>query len=839
MSRTTLRDRILELLRSPGARPMNKSELAQSLDLPTSARPLLRKELAVLEQEGKISAGKKGRYEISSSNNNQLRGSIKFTPKGDAWFFPDAGDAENHATGHDLEQLSRVKVPRRDTGTALDGDRVLISLVRPKPSPRDFRRQRSKPSEAAEEPDLQARVEKIISRRSGKIVGTYQTKGKLAWIQCDDAAISGNVELVGDTTARPGQMVVGHIEQWQNDTPYARIIEVLGWPGDAGVDILAIIHKNGIRTSFPDDVLAEARGFGDSVDPGEIPHREDWRDRIVITIDPADAKDHDDAIWVSRTENGWQLAVHIADVSHYVKPRTPLDKEAIERGNSTYLVDRVIPMLPVELSNGLCSLKPDVDRFTKCAVMDVNRQGKVIKSRFCNALIHSQAKLSYEQAQTILDGGKAPKGSIKGLEAMVKEAWAMASKMRARRFADGALDLEMPEIRVRLDDEGNATKIENVVHTESHQLIEECMLAANESVARILRVRNKPTIYRIHEQPDEGRLVDYGETAKAFGYNFGDLTNKNHIQKLLDAAKGAPDEHAIKIGLLKSLKRAAYSPDPLGHYGLSKADYCHFTSPIRRYADLIVHRSLQPFLDNPPKQQDKTPKQTELHEIARHISDTERASADAENESKNIKLLEYLEHTMKLAEPVHFNGLITEVRPMGLMVEATDISTRGVIKREDLGEGWRVEPRYDRVVHRDGRRLLMGQRIKLEVANIDHERRFVDFRLVDDGSPGDGAKGTPQEKSRGSRKRPTDATGTRRPQKEKAKTSSPRGKKPKATAAPPAKKKSKKPQSSEAEAPSRYADTPNSGGTESSWKAGKTAGSSRRSRKLAHKRRRK
>jgi len=737
MSKPSLRDRILELMRSPDARPMNKSELARALELPSEKRAALRQELAALEKEGLLRPGKKSRYEVPATNRNQLRGSIKFTPKGHAWFFPDAGDPDNHATGHDLSHLSRLYVPRHATGTALDGDRVLISLQQPRPSARDYRRQRKQgASRQAEEPELRARVEKVLDRRSGKLVGTYRTKGKRAWVQADDPAVDGSVDLVGDTTARPGQLVVVQLEQWQHKTPRGRIIEVLGWPDEAGVDILAIIHRNGIRTSFPEEVLAEARAFAGEVDPAEIPHREDWRERLVITIDPADAKDHDDAIWVEKTRDGWRLGVHIADVSHYVKPRTPLDKEAASRGNSTYLVDRVVPMLPVELSNGLCSLKPDVDRLTKCAVLEVNRQGKVFKSRFCNAVIHSRAKLSYEQAQAILDGKAAPKGSEKGLAPMVREAWKMAARMRRRRFDSGALDLEMPEIRVLLDDQGNATKIEEVVHTESHQLIEECMLAANESVARILKVRNKPAIYRIHEEPDFNKLHDYGETAKAFGYNFGDLTNKDHIQELLDAAKGRPDEHAIKIGLLKSLKRAAYSPEPLGHYGLSKTDYCHFTSPIRRYADLIIHRALQPFLDNPPKPTDKTPGQGELYEVARHISDTERASADAENESKNIKLLEYLEHTMSLDEPVRFEGLITEVRSMGLLVEATEISTRGLVKREDLGEGWRIEASYDRAVHRDGRRLLMGQKVQLEVARIDHERRFVDFRIAGEGSGG-------------------------------------------------------------------------------------------------------
>ena len=724
---------------------MNKSDLVRSLKVPLKLRSELRKELKALEKSGDIVLGNKNRYQTPSSKGDQLRGTIKFTPKGDAWFFPDQANAENKASGLDLEKNSRLLVPRRVSGNSLDGDRVLATLYQARPDARDFRRNRDA------EPETRAKVENVIDRRSGKVVGIYkQSQNKKHWwVTADDPAVSGDVNITSDTTARPGQMVVVEIDNWNDSKPSGRIIEVLGWPGDAGVDILAIIHRNGIRTSFPDEVLRDARKFGDEVDPKEVKRREDWRDRLVITIDPADAKDHDDAIWVKKTDNGWQLAVHIADVSHYVKPRSSLDKEAIERGNSTYLVDRVIPMLPVELSNGLCSLKPDVDRLTKCAVLDVNRQGKVIKSRFCDAVINSQSKLSYEQAQEILDGKPAPKGSHKDLVNMVKEAWAMASRMRKKRFDDGALDLEMPEVRVRLNDEGQADRIEKVIHTASHQLIEECMLAANEAVAKIIKIRNKPAIYRIHEEPEAGRLQEYGEVAKAFGYSFGDLTNKRHIQELLDAANGKPDEHAIKIGLLKSLKRAAYSPDPLGHYGLSKNDYCHFTSPIRRYADLIIHRALQPFLDNAPKHPDKTFGQAELHDIARHISDTERASSDSENESKNIKMLEYLDVCSKADKPVIFEGLITEVRSMGLMVEATDIGTRGVIKREDLPQGpWRFEQSQSRLVGPGGRQFQMGQRIQMEVSNIDHERRFVDFKISGEAvGSGDGRSRGPDRRS--------------------------------------------------------------------------------------------
>lgn len=776
MSPAPLRDRLLELMNKPGYTPMNKSELSRTLEISSTDRPKLRKILQSLEKEDLIVAGRKGRYESTESEAGLLRGAIKFQPNGHAWFFPEPGNPENVATGHDLEKLSRIFTPRRHAGNALDGDRVLVSLREPRLSAKQYRRNRSRGGiPEGDDPEVHAIVEKIIERRSGKMVGTYQKGGKKGWVKADDSAYQGSIELIGDSTARPGQIVVVQIENWQHKTPHGRIIEVLGWPGDAGVDIMSIIHRNGIRTSFPDEVLGTARAIPDEVDPDEVKKREDWRDRLVITIDPADAKDHDDAIWVEKTRNGWQLAVHIADVSHYVKPRSPLDVEAAKRGNSTYLVDRVVPMLPVELSNGLCSLKPDVDRLTKCAVLDVNRQGKVVKSRFCNAVIHSQAKLSYEQAQTILDGGKAPENSYSGLEELVREAWAMASRIRKRRFKDGALDLEMQEIRVKLADDGRASHIEKVEHTESHQLIEECMLVANENVARILKQRNKPAIYRIHEDPDFGRLQEYGETAAAFGYDFGDLTNKAHIQQLLDAAKGKPDEHAIKIGLLKSLKRAAYSPDPLGHYGLSKGDYCHFTSPIRRYADLIVHRALQPFLDNPPKRADRNPPQAELSELARHISDTERASADAENESKQIKLLEYLEATISKKDAVVFEGLITEVRAMGLMVEATGISTRGMIRREDLPGGgpWRFEASQARLVGPGSRQYQMGQRIQMEVSHINHDRRFIDFCIAGE------KRASSRNAGRHTRNEPTEKP-TRRTAKKTSRrsTKQPAGKRP-------------------------------------------------------------
>lgn len=729
MSGINLRDSVLDALRSAKGNPLSKSQLSRGLKLPGTRVTELRNTLDALVKEGLIREGKKGCYQIPDAPKNQLTGVLKFHPKGHAFFFPEITDEHNIATGIDFTLHSRILIDRRNVSTSLDGDRVLVSIV--KPVARPFRTRSEFTPEPTEE--IKGRVEQVLARRSGRLVGIFKAMGNFSWVECDDKAIEGRIDVIGDTTAMPGQLVVVDLADWtdRNATPRGRVIEVLGWPGDPGVDMISVIHRYGLRTSFPDHVLAEARGVPEEPEASEIARRKDWRDKLVITIDPADAKDHDDAIWVEKSTRGWTLAVHIADVSHYIKPGSPMDQEAIERGNSTYLVDRVLPMLPTELSNGICSLVPNVDRLTKCALLEISEDGEIRKAKFIDAVIHSRAKLSYEQAQAILDGKPAPARCDPALVGMVKEAWALASAMRARRFAQGALDLEMPEIKIRLDDQGRAEVAEPVIHTESHQLVEECMLAANEAVAKILRERMKPAVYRIHEDPDPSRLLDYTETAKAHGYRPGDLTNRAHIQKLLDESKGTPEEHVIKLGLLKSLKRAVYSAEPIGHYGLAKGDYCHFTSPIRRYADLIVHRALQPLLENPPKPHDRTPSQADLREISRHISDTERTSSDAESETKQIKLLEYLDRVASSDKPPVFDGLITDVRPMGLMVEIPDMGVRGVVKREDLPDGrWRFEAHRMAWVSMDGKVIQLGMRIPLRVINIDFDKRFVDFAVA-------------------------------------------------------------------------------------------------------------
>ncbi|NWK57324.1 ribonuclease R [Verrucomicrobiaceae bacterium N1E253] len=749
-----LKKRILTLMSSSDFKPLNKSEFARTLGISSNHRAALRAELIKLENKGDIVRGKKGRFSLrakskkgSSGTGSLLVGTLRFQQSGHAWFYPDANDATNEAAGMDLQKYSRVFIPSTKTSTAMNGDQVTVRIDRI--GPPDWTKHRKNRQAGGKKPDDEAAgyVTKVIKRGMARIVGTYFHHGKFSHVQPNDVKIPDvNIDRqaqLPDPKPKPGQIVAVELTRWDNpnSTPMGRVTEVLGWPDTPGIDMLAIVHKLGLRSEFPDDVLAQAKGFGDRVSEKDIRGRDDWRELPVITIDPHDAKDFDDAISVQQLKSGdWQLAVHIADVSHYVKPGTPLDKEARARGNSTYMADRVLPMIPRELSNHLCSLMPDVDRLTQCCLMRVAQDGKIKSAKFTRAVINSGRRFTYEEAQDILmesDKVLAQRfpDEEKEIVHMMRQAWKLASILRKRRFDQGALDLDMPEVRVTLDDTGKPTGIERSDYNESHQLIEEFMLVANEAAAKLLKNRSQTTIYRVHEDPDPDRLNEYAELARLHGYQPGDLTNKKHIQELLDKAKGTIEEPAIKIGLLKSLKRAAYHHDPLGHYGLSKADYCHFTSPIRRYADLIVHRALQRHLGNPPETIDKTPPPGEAAQIAVHISDTERNSAEAENESRRLKMLQYLHICSREENPPTFTAVVTEVRHFGLFIEATDIMTKGMIKTEDFPDADRSEWLYDPTLLKysgpRGQELGIGQQHQVQVAHVDMELQRVDFRIVD------------------------------------------------------------------------------------------------------------
>ena len=426
-------------------------------------------------------------------------------------------------------------------------------------------------------------------------------------------------------------------------------------------------------------------------------------------------------------------------MSHYVKPGTPLDDEARRRGNSTYLVDRVIPMLPEALSNELCSLKPDVDRLTKCVEFLVSDEGRVLKTRFYPAVIQSQRRFAYKEVLAILQ--RNPDDQI---EQMLHDTNVLAQRIRRLRFKAGSLDLDFPEMKIRLDERGRISGIERVENDISHQLIEEFMLLANEAVAERLMSQNVPAIYRVHEEPDERRLQEYREEVLSHHVPCGNLTKWQEVQKLLHKLGAIPIGAALKIGFLRSLMRARYAVEPLGHYGLAKAKYAHFTSPIRRYADLVVHRALFQKSHGPVHS---------LKQTADHISDTERNSADAERDSKDVKLYAFLRAQLKSPRPTPYPALVIDVRNFGFFVDVPGLAMSGLVHLSSLEDDFYVfDMERNLLIGRRGRRMIrLGDKVQVQVAKVDGFKKQVDFRLVREGRGGPGrfAKGRESVPGRG------------------------------------------------------------------------------------------
>jgi len=742
-----LRDDLLKLMGGKNYKPMDSAELARSLGVQGSERRGFRVLLSKLEKEGRVKIGAKRSYKLRERPQIVLVGKLRFQPNGNGWFFPVLTDEANIATGMDLKKYDRIFVDGRDMSVAMDGDHVSLKVTRvgvPKWKQFADKGHKSKfdkkgrPIKERKGPEKELRDEaagrvlKILERKNSTVIGIYREEGKYCFVVPESKALPPEIDLLDAGGAKRGQLVAVEVTKWtsRHEAPVGRVTKVIGFPDAPGVDIISVIHKHNLRVDFEPEVQQEADAVSEQIPRKEIERREDWRDALVMTVDPGDAKDHDDAVLVEKTETGWKLAVHIADVSHYVTPGSALDKEAELRGNSTYLVDRVLPMLPEKLSNNICSLRPNVDRLTKCAVIEFDLTGTRKRAYFCDAVINSKAKLAYEEAQVFIKGSGG--GEIGDA---IRTAWSLAEVLRKRRFNNGALDLDFPEVKVVLDPKSKKPiEVKQLVYDESHQMIEEFMLSANEAVAVELKMKRRNALHRIHEDPDADRLNEYAEIARIHGFKVGDLTNKKHIQDLLRSAKGTPVEQSIKLGLLKSLKRAAYSTEALGHYGLAKMDYCHFTSPIRRYADLVVHRALQHVLSNPPANPVRLLKAQKLEEVAQHISTTERTSGEAENATKRMKMMEYLFDIAQKESKQTFNVLITDVRRMGLFVEITDMQVKGLVKKEALPKGDWV---FDQSVmafrnYREKKDYKLGQRVNVQIARVDMERQLVDFVLIEE-----------------------------------------------------------------------------------------------------------
>ena len=698
-----LRERILDLLRAPNYRPLDKIELGKALGRKSGIRMNLNAVLREMERDGEIARIRKNRY-VLPTEADLVTGTLSVHQSGFA-FLP-----REKAGEQDLF------IAAENTGTAMHGDKVVARITR------DERYARAKGRDRAE-----GRVIRILERAHDTIVGTLQQSKNFSYVVPDDPRIVHNVYVGSPGRAKRGDKVVVRLESWESRhvNPEGQIIEVLGPSSAPGVDVLSIIRKYHLPTEFPKPVIEEAERIPETVREEMFEGREDLRGKFIVTIDPDDARDFDDAIDVERIAGGgWRLGVHIADVAAYVKPGSALDREAYKRGNSVYLPDRVIPMLPERLSNGVCSLNPDVNRLTHSVFLEFGKDGRTKSARFGRKVIRSAKRLTYRQAYAIL---KAPPNDQLGERLQV--AWELASLLRKNRFAQGSLDLDFPEVKVRLDKEGKPIQLERIENDESHQLIEEFMLAANEAVARELKNRLIPTVYRVHENPDPEKLAEYRELILSYGYKVGDVSKRTELQRLLASLRGKPEEQALKIGLLKSLKRARYAPQPLGHFGLAKNNYTHFTSPIRRYADLVVHRGLA-------ERDQSRRSRTDMGSIARiaeHISETERVAADAEMDGVKMKKLEFFQRQLDARDPQVFRATVLEVKNFGLVVELPDVLITGLVHVSSLTDDfYAYDPAQRRLIGRQSRRRFsVGDELRVFVARVDVFKRQVDFAVAD------------------------------------------------------------------------------------------------------------
>jgi ribonuclease R len=716
-----MREQIIRLLAQKDYVPANVPELLRWLRLPPNRQQELQAAFNKLEQAGEVARIKGNRY-ILPREADLIPGRIRMNRAGKGFLQPDDSS------------LKEIAIAESATGTALHEDRVLVR--------RDVHR-----SNFREGDTETGTVVRILERQRTQIVGTLQKSKQFLYVIPDDPRIPHDVYVVPPRdVGRPanlGDKVVVELREWESrhSNPEGEIIEVLGAPDEEGVDMLSVLRQYELPLHFPKAALHEAHAIGSVVPEKDLAGRLDCRAHKVVTIDPDDAKDFDDAICLERVSpEQWRLWVHIADVSHYVKPGTTLDQEAQKRGNSTYLVDRVIPMLPEALSNELCSLKPNVDRLTKCVEFLVSNDGRVLNTRFHSSVIHSQRRFTYAQvleilqpAQSTESGGAAlprrpadqPVSPTRSdpIEQMLHHAHALAQKIRKHRFKNGSLDLDFPETKIRLDANGKVLRIEKNVNDVSHQLIEEFMLLANEAVAGRLMASRTPAIYRVHEEPDARRLQEYRQEVLAHHVACGNLSHPAEVQKLLGKLGTLPIGPALKIGFLKSLMRARYAVEALGHYGLAKKKYTHFTSPIRRYADLVVHRALF----------DKDAvKGAALKEISEHISVTERNSADAERDSKDVKLFAFLKAQLASGEPTKYPALVTDVRNFGFFVDVPGLAMSGLVPLSLVEDDFFVfdEARRNLVGRRTRRIIRLGDQLTVQVAKVDTFKKQVDFRLT-------------------------------------------------------------------------------------------------------------
>lgn len=723
-----LKDRILEYMGEEAVKPLALEELEELFSMQSAEEfKDLVKTLNVMEEKGLVVRTRSNRYGLPEKM-NLIRGRVQGHAKGFAFILP-----EDPNMGKD------VYVAQGDLNGAMNGDTVLSRL---------------QPNSRGERPE--GVIVRIVERGTTRVVGTFTSSEHYGFVIPDDKRVPNDIFIAKENMngAAEGHKVVVEITKYPEGRKNAEgiVVQILGHKNDPGVDILSIIHKYGIPTEFPEEVVEQATNVPDAISEADLKGRRDLRDWIIVTIDGEDAKDLDDAVNVIKLENGnYQLGVHIADVSHYIKEDSPIDKEAFERGTSVYLVDRVIPMIPHRLSNGICSLNPKVDRLTISCLMEITPQGKVVEHEIFPSVIKTTARMTYNNVRKILQReDDAVLEEYKDLIPFFDQMGELANILTEKRRERGAIDFDFTEAKILVDETGHPTDVVIRERSVAERLIEEFMLAANETIAEHFHWMDIPFLYRIHDDPDPSKLERFFKFAVNFGYVVKGSPENIHprtLQSLLEEVKGEPEEAVISTVMLRSMQQAKYNPESIGHFGLATEFYTHFTSPIRRYPDLIVHRLIRTYLF-----EGKTDAKTQQHwdalldDIAKHTSDMERRSVDAERETDDLKKAEFM--LDKVGE--EFEGVISSVTNFGLFVELPN-TIEGLVHISYLTDDYYhyVEEHMALIGERTGNVFRIGDQITVRVQNVNLDERAIDFEVV-------GMKGTPR---RARQERPKVITG--------------------------------------------------------------------------------
>ena len=698
--------RVLALLSEPDYEPLTLKAMARHFKISDDDYPGFRNAVKGLIKAGKLDLAKnKTIRKGAGPSSGTITGTFRRSAKGFGFVRPT----------NSTEKSEQIFIPVDAGRDASTGDEVLVKIVKKAKGPGY---------------NPEGRIVQVVNRASGLFVGNYFEKNASGYVKIDGTTFADPL-YVGDPGAKgakPGDKVA--LEMARYPTPYREgegvITEVFGPRGQPKVETIAVIRALGIPDVFDDDTLDDARKQAKGFNEDEVEGRQDIRDQLTVTIDPATARDFDDAISLSRDDRGyWSLGVHIADVSHFVRPGSPLDDTARKRGTSVYLPDRVIPMLPEVISNSLASLQEGHTRYTVSAFMEFNPEGIRTDRRFARTAIKVDRRFAYEQVFEVI---QHPEGELAAslypeVRAMIGQMLELAMILRRRRFQRGALELNMPEVEIDLGDQGEVVGAHLASHDVSHQIIEEFMLAANEAVASHLTDAKVGFLRRAHPDPEPRKLKDFAEFARSLGVEIENPESRFELQRILSETAEKPEVYAVHFGLLRSLKQAVYTPEPEGHYALASEDYCHFTSPIRRYPDLQVHRQLTALLAG------KRPKSNfdELAALAEHCTRTERRAELAERELIKIKLLTYLANHIGKA----FHAVIIAVEDFGFFCRLVEFPAEGLVHITALADDYYYleSGTHTLIGRRGGNRYRLGDRIEVTVARVDVDRRELDLTL--------------------------------------------------------------------------------------------------------------